>query len=115
MTCLYAKKKTANQAMVEYINALVYTLRNDSNNPLFIACKSIDFQSALNSMAEYTSANKKATAHLNRAMREPETLVFYKWGVYKVTVNDTRNRLYNYSSITLLVDLPSSQEVQTFS
>ncbi len=78
MTCLYAKKKPKKQARINYTNALVSTLRNDPSNPLFITCKSIDSQCALNSIAEYASANKRTMAHLNREMSEPEILVFYE-------------------------------------
>jgi hypothetical protein len=64
--------------------------------------------------AEYSRASDRSTSLLNNQLREPDLLVLVEWGVYECTINDPNGRQYNQSTLAILIDVPSAEDVAAF-
>jgi hypothetical protein len=112
MAHVYARKKYVKSATTMYTESLYAKLRDEGLNPYIRTA--LDSQVRLNTAADYVGANDSTVRSLNNALREPEKLVIYPWCVYEITTNDSRDR-YNYSNLAVLVDMPDSQTLDSFS
>ena len=73
-------------------------------------CHARDEQVPVESHTGWQQAHDRISTALDRAVREPRTVVFYPWATFESTVN---NPIYNlsYSQLLLLLEMPTEEQV----
>ena len=105
--CMFPTKKPKREASEQFINACKRDFA--SNNIHYITNDSKDLQRLLGSRGEFHPAiSEDVIEGLNSAMKEPQTLLFWRGGLYEATVNTNQ---FNQSQILLLLDVPTRQQL----
>ena len=108
---LYAKKKKAVAAAEEYVATSTQNLVRTGVEHLVVPSE--DSQRTAHSNATFrTVTDGSLLSALNRQMREPQTLLFYRGAKFESTVNGNG---YSYSQELYMRDIPSIEDVRTFS
>jgi len=107
----YSRKRPAQEALTDYRESIRRQLINESTE--FRLSYAKDKQRIRSSNAEYAPASEQTIKVLNKQLKEPSELIFFKGGVYECTMNDHRGR-YNQSQLVLMVDLPSQESIESF-
>ena len=84
------------------------------NSPPYVIRKSTNSQVRMGTRAEYSNVTERSRTSLNNQLREPDILVFVEWGMYECTINDPNGHNYKQSTLSILVDVPSVQDVDAF-
>ena len=94
MTRMYSCKNMVKSATAMYTELLIEQLH--MNKTPYIIWKSIDIHTRTASASKYTPVSRSSIASLNNQCKEPQTLVFHKWGLCECTINDSSTqRKYN--------------------
>ena len=108
---LYAKKKKAVAAAEEYVSTSTQNLVRTGVPHLVVPSE--DSQRTAHSNATFRAVTDGSLlSALNRQMREPQTLLFYRGAKFESTVNGNG---YSYSQELYMRDIPSPEDVRTFS
>ena len=114
VTCMYTRKAYVKSATRLFTEALNSELAADPNSPSYVILTSSNSQVRMGTRAEYSNATERSRTLLNNKLREPDMLVLVEWGVYECTINDPNGRNYNQSTLTIVVDVPSLQDINAF-
>ena len=105
---LYGKRYPAQEATRMYIEQVKSFLSNRDIRE----SKSNDVQNPMYSHGEWQTASAQTTRALNKEIKEPENLLFFKGAVYECTFNEDGH--FSTSQICILIDLPDQDDLDNF-
>ena len=111
MMRVFSRKRPAQEALNDYRDSIILQLSTD-NIPFRIS-NSRDSQRTRGSNAEYGIATDASIQALNKELKEPSEIVFFRGGIYECTINE-KNGKYSQSQLAFLLDLPSQQSLDRF-
>ena len=104
---LYGKKKPAIQATKDYINSI----RRNIEASNLLEKRAVDVEKMRNSHRDWIPAQPVTSEKLSRKVKEPETLLFFKYAIYEFTHNLDGH--YSQSQMAILYDLPDAEALQS--
>lgn len=105
---LYGRKVPAQEATELYVqqvrkflpsNEIRKRISEDTENPLY-------------SHSEWYSASNYTTKKLNKKVKEPETILFFKGAIYECNYNEDGN--FSNAQLCMLYDLPNNEDLLNF-
>ena len=105
---IYGKKHPAREASDTYVNQV----KSHLNISDYVEVKSQDVQLSYNSHEEWQTATERTSKYLNRLVKEPETLLFFRGAKFIFTYNDDGK--FSQSQIGLLLEVPTHNTVNRF-
>lgn len=105
---VYSKRTPVAAALEAFANRVMSTFSEDE----YILCKSVDTYKIRNSLADFRDANEDITKNLDKKVKSPSSLMFFKGAVYECTYN--KKGSFNQSQPVLMYDLPSRDDVRNF-
>lgn len=105
---LYSKKVPARVAAEQH----AARVQSDPSIGQVYARRSDDYEKSRYSQQEWYSASETTSNMLDKKVKEPRTLLFYKGGVYICTFN--KKGSFSQSQMALLYDLPDQDDLQNF-
>lgn len=104
---LYGRKTPANEATRSFLNS--QRTRLSSTPGQLFERSSIDEQRLKLSHGEWTNATVEISAKLDKKVKEPSTLLFFRGAVFEFTHN--LEGVYSQSQMALLYDLPTQDDL----
>lgn len=108
---LYAKRRSAAAAAQEYVSSGAANLRSEGIQHTVV--NSDDYQRTAQTNATFRKANdRNLISALNKYLREPSSLLFYRGALFESTVNA---ETHSYSQVLYMRDLPPAEDIASFS
>lgn len=105
---MFAKKDMALKATENYVEHTVNLLHR--NHIPYYLCRAHDYQKSVNSQAEFLrTTNSIYVNKLNKKVREPENIIFYKGALFEATKN---TKEFQHSRVLLLYDMPDRETIE---
>lgn len=111
MMRVFSRIRPAQNALNEYRENIKQLL--DTESIIFRVAYSRDLQRTRSTNAEYSDATENSIKALNKELKEPSQIIFFSWGFYECTINDSRGR-YNQSQLAFMAKLPEQYLIDRF-
>ncbi|KAL7539846.1 hypothetical protein ACHAXR_009663, partial [Thalassiosira sp. AJA248-18] len=108
VTRMYPKRMPAAEASHEYVESCQKNFERDGTPFSFSVAK--DLERVVDTNGEFVTATSPVIkSAINRAMKEPRKLLFWKGAVYHATINGEG---YNQSQILVMLDVPTNEDIE---
>ena len=104
---LYGKKTPAIEATRNYVNSI----RNSIPSSQIREKRGVDVEKMRHSHRDWIPAQATTSQCLSRKVKEPQTLLLFRFGIYEFTHN--LDGSYSQSQMALLYDLPNMNTIQS--
>ena len=106
---MYARRKPAQEASEEYVNACQRQF--DNSGTQYCICHSVDSQGPVGSRAERSQAmpNSPIVRYLNGKLREPQKLIMFVGAKFEATVN---GKGFNQSQLLVMCEIPNGETIR---
>ena len=112
MARMFSRRAVVKNSTALYTEQIIRRFQDSQEEEYFVR-RSRDTHVRSAGLSEWTPANPATIRSLNNALKEPEKLVLFPWGVYECTQNDA-NGQYLQSNLAVLVDMPSDATLGNF-
>ena len=102
---LYGRRTPANEATQNLINAI----RSNISSENLREKQASDKQRLRLSLSDWGPASEETSKKLNKKVKEPSTLLFFKGAIYEFTHN--LDEKYSQGQMALLFDLPNQEQI----
>ena len=103
---LYSKKVPAVEASRQFISRVERQIHPRNRRERL----SEDIEKSRFSHQSWTKASLTTKAQLERHLKEPERLLFFKGAIYEITFN--KENEFSHSQLALLYDIPSEDDLR---